>query len=956
MAESKITLYTRAIGFEAEKLFMIEDIESYLTEKEPNAPTTTIQYQKIELKKYIKVILDEVYSEPLKANNYVYCKIENLDNPYKYMYYWIKKLNWKSQNCIELDLILDTLNTFKIGTDYTFSPKTIIQRQHKDRMEYRNNASFHSDWFENWDYQVEPPFPPEADWHNYVNKDTYHVKFNLFREPQNQGYDYLEFFNSNHQFLLFYLTIIEKSSGKVVLPNYKCRNVSVINDEDGDEVALYLNENNIFRFKNVGNANADYDFYIQVDGNAWDGFICDDAQLTDDIFYYESDFFQKSSYGMNELCEGTMRFIRKVDLLDEQLNPQLYGKFDKKLEDSVSRNTGWNIVYDTETTGDVSRVIGNLIPDDAISVNVASLGLSGNQITPDLLSEGYFYHILLKNITDHSHPSDPYFNNPVAYGRTNFTLDDGSPLPYDSDYDEVFLELQKIGNKIFGSVVEFKSDGNAYFSVVRGLSFTTSYLTYTGSETSITYGRDNNQYANTTTAMSSMSRNLCNGNSWGQNPTRLLNAYSDLQRYHSTMVRSIKIPYFPFNFNVDDEERPIITSDLLFRTSWKGLANSLAFNTENIEMDHHLIIDLTSPTNRLYIEDVESVTSETPHYTLNVYPQYYNEFIANYGYGLPPNRNDEYESKMLHSEFFYDKFTYDSFAYIYKFELIDIDNFVSKYHLASFDIDVWFHVTNTMNSRFAFEFTDFITSNHQEQDFDNWLIISRNNENVLFTTAYLQYLQSGYNYDVKNKEAQNTRNWILATGSIIGTIASAVSAVATGGASIPLAVGMAVSTVGTLTNAITTQGMNERSLQQKLDTLKIQSASVSGADDVDLMEKYGKNRLLHFTYETSERMQKLLKDLFYYYGYREQISGIPQLNTRTLFNYLKCEPLFDFTSLNITDDIENELKAIMRTGFTLIHKYTYKYLDDERIEKTKSYWDVDQTKENIEVSILPYLM
>ena len=37
--EALITLYTRAVGIEAEKLQMIEDSEDYLAIKEQNAPT-----------------------------------------------------------------------------------------------------------------------------------------------------------------------------------------------------------------------------------------------------------------------------------------------------------------------------------------------------------------------------------------------------------------------------------------------------------------------------------------------------------------------------------------------------------------------------------------------------------------------------------------------------------------------------------------------------------------------------------------------------------------------------------------------------------------------------------------------------------------------------------------------------------------------------------------------------
>ena len=44
----------------------------------------------------------------------------------------------------------------------------------------------------------------------------------------------------------------------------------------------------------------------------------------------------------------------------------------------------------------------------------------------------------------------------------------------------------------------------------------------------------------------------------------------------------------------------------------------------------------------------------------------------------------------------------------------------------------------------------------------------------------------------------------------------------------------------------------------------------------------------------------------------------------------------------MTQEIEDELKGIMRNGFTIIHKYN-------------NTWDIEQVKENWEVSMLPYL-
>ena len=76
------------------------------------------------------------------------------------------------------------------------------------------------------------------------------------------------------------------------------------------------------------------------------------------------------------------------------------------------------------------------------------------------------------------------------------------------------------------------------------------------------------------------------------------------------------------------------------------------------------------------------------------------------------------------------------------------------------------------------------------------------------------------------------------------------------------------------------------------------------------------------------------------------MTGIPNTNTRYWFNHLKCEPILEFTSINMTQEIEDELKGIMRNGFTIYHK---------RLVNSVATWDIDQVKENWEVSMLPYL-
>lgn len=947
--EATIKLYKRNIGIEAEKLQMVEDIALYLYRKDENPTTYTIQYQKIQLHLNAKIVLDQAYSLPLKADNYVYASILEGNHTY---YYFIKKINWKSQYACELEMIMDVLNTYKMGTDYTFSPKTIIKRQHKDRLKYFSHvySSFNDNDFSPWelDYDDEETYP----WHNYRDFGYYKIDpngFEVFEEPL--------WFAENGEQKEFLLWIKDKVNNKYILSKYRCKSAKVLraNFLVQDSIyALDLNEGeNIIFFANasssVGHVAEDYDFIIQILCNGNDKLIQNNVQ-------YTKTYFEIGKY-INALYYGTagdikQGFLRSIDLINEDLNPLLYGKKKETIHDEKTGQQSWNVVYDTTNEGEQTKIKGLLIPD--VATNVLMSGFSTNRITPDMLSEGEFYYILLNNIMEHG-ASNYYFNG-YAYGVDNFQKANGQAIPKstDSAFENVMLEIQKSGDMLLCSVILFETEngsgGTGYKKIKQGLSFSTPYLVYIGGQTSITYGK-------TTTfdldlaiddRLSAIPVSFCVGYQWTSSGELSLSPYSNLQKYHTTLVRSIKVPYMPFNFGQDGTTgKIIIDSRMSLLSSYKGLSNVLVFNTENIEMNNPLETSVVSP-----MENIKWPKANDED--LNAYPNLYN-FInvgTNNLANSIPDRNDKYESKMFHSEFLVDKIVYDSFAFAYKLELVDLDTYFENYSLESEnDIQIDFYFTNTMNSRFAFKFSDFKTIDKKEQDFDEWLMVARNNENVLYTSAYLQYLQSGYNYDVKNKEASNTRNWILATGSIIGTLAAGVSAVATGGATIPLAIGMATATAGTLTNAIVTQGQNERSLQQKIDGLKIQSANVSGADDVDLLQKYCSNKLIHFTYNVSDRMKKLLLDLFYYYGYKENITGVPNMTSRRFFNFLQCEPILEFSSINMSEEIEEELKKIMRTGFTYYHKaQVINKLANGRYH-SEVYWDINQEKENIEMDI-----
>ena len=122
---SKLTFYQCEIT--PEKNCVVDDLVGYLSSLTPLV-VENFQYIKLDLDLYIKVNSSQVN---VPKFNYNYVSVKNEDVNKVYYYFIIGSPTWISQNTIQLQLSLDTLNTFK--NDLIWTNKTNITRQHKDR-------------------------------------------------------------------------------------------------------------------------------------------------------------------------------------------------------------------------------------------------------------------------------------------------------------------------------------------------------------------------------------------------------------------------------------------------------------------------------------------------------------------------------------------------------------------------------------------------------------------------------------------------------------------------------------------------------------------------------------------------------------------------------------------------------------------------------------------------------
>lgn len=276
-------------------------------------------------------------------------------------------------------------------------------------------------------------------------------------------------------------------------------------------------------------------------------------------------------------------------------------------------------------------------------------------------------------------------------------------------------------------------------------------------------------------------------------------------------------------------------------------------------------------------------------------------------------RNLLFESKLYTSEFYYKKATYDSFSFIFELEN------VKEIPQNTINNKVFYKVTSTINSRFMFRFDDY-NLKYAPEDYSNVLVIARNNEVTIYNNAYVNYVRTGYNYDVKARDrsnAQTIANFALSLAPTPGLTKTGKFNIAK---TIQSVYGNSFSVAQNINNTINTIEANNDSFNRKQSEMQAQATSVYGSDDLDLMNAYtGVGKMKLYTYICTDEVRELVGNLFYYTGYTANRFGLPNIDNRTYFDYFAIDPIFKYTGI-LTTDLLNELIAKMKEGVTIIHK------------------------------------
>ena len=802
-----------------QNLFIVEDIEAYLATK--SYKQVTLQYIKNELELGITLDNAQVNAQP-KDNIFRYVSIQNTGETSIY-YYFVKNVIWRSKSAIRIELVMDVLNTFKEGVNYTFKENTKITREHKDRFVKKSLGTLYrcDGTIDNYDFEP------------HVG-DILYVNLNALGEVD--AVVELIDFSLPSEWFLFSIRSGSLSEGRMNLFNNE-------RYEDADVIEFYA---------------------IHVNTEA-----------------------------------AEEQVFRNIDYVDENINPILQngnaqGNLIQHEKSPLRQN--WYLLYRNQndpSPDDLSNPVECfLIPQNPSKVN--SGVITDGRIRADFIEEGKFY----------------YFG---VYSGQSYTLSNGVVISYSGSYPrDAYLCIAKSGNKLSVTIIEYLSVSTtgvrAYYDDLEYVSVASLPVTYRKSSVFIPVNDSFTPSGEVLTFNNTADYNTIDG-------------IESVDRSDPKNIKLIKLPYCPYDFSVNEDT--ILTRDDL-NWDYVSISQTLLGNIRVLQLQslntklNTSFLTNNHPLENLYVGELSEIAPE-------VNDKRYS--IGNLA-----------DSKLFHSEFYKPTYVYDSFTYIMQLEKVDTSSYETESDVQSFYI--CFDMTSTINSKFMFSYPSF-TLRNAESNFANVMPVARNNEEVLYNVAYISYIKTGYNYDIKNKNIQNTSNYI-GLGLSAASIGASLLA-----PTVPLKVAGIVASFVSLSmsikNTIVSTMQNENSIKQKLNQTANQTASVQGSDDVDLMSVYAENRLKYYVYQPNAIMRNLLNDLFFYAGYRSERMGLPNHETRVNFDYLECDAVFENLG-SIPNDCLEQLVSAFKTGVTYLHKSAR---TDMKVK-----WDFRQEYENWERSLL----
>ena len=463
-----------------------------------------------------------------------------------------------------------------------------------------------------------------------------------------------------------------------------------------------------------------------------------------------------------------------------------------------------------------------------------------------------------------------------------------------------------------------------------------------------------------------------------------LSSIADIDRTDSKLIRIVELPYAPFNLVPMPNNVYALPKDWTVDNGKLKLTNVANASFENNDIVPQKIDAFTDAL------AVDMINFSNPSAL----------------------RDDKLETKRYNSSFHIEKLAYDSFSVAMPLERLTVNpNASEEDEVVHAKITFYPSADFGSNRLFKLEPPEAYTWKHIT-DYEQYRFCSRNNELPIFSSNYITYRRTGYNYD-KKINSLNTASQVLGVIGEVGGIGGNFSSFAlnmalnrptnmnswitgnarrdfdyalehgieitnwfdmirtTKGQDIPVGldayndavrrnqlnnarvgqikgfniaslIGRSVSSVASIASGIVNIVSSQEAYKKNLATIAAQSAQVSGANDLSLLNVYNGQTAHWVIYDILPEVKAKIKDLFYYCGYNAGgARQKPNFNSRVDFNYVQCSP--DYGPLHQLDrSIVDDATSRWNVGATILHHVA---------SRTAAPWDFEQKYTNYEVNL-----
>ena len=590
--------------------------------------------------------------------------------------------------------------------------------------------------------------------------------------------------------------------------------------------------------------------------------------------------------------------FKLIDLKSEEISVPLYRNEndDKVLNDGLGEiGLSWALYYANSSNQQNAPIDCFLVPESPINVKYQTS--NGEIVVGDIPSGSYLMFFADYNYSDIS----------IDVGGVIYTPETqiGEPWQIVVDYCKVIAILNDNGtlkvyncrfNKGYVREVSLISSNPNYIRIQNSPNSVRCYQTSSLPTTDQVFNNEMYvySYANKTLTFGTLSTGVVYG-------------ANSIDKTLSTNIKIINLPYSP-------TETSLYNGEFTIDSCWK----------------------YDSTHKRLKLNDFSKrFVSEINTNVLDIYNKIYQETYDWSGKRNGLAKRFIKDPKLLHSDFYRPKFVYDSFTKTFPLEQLNISKNIMTTRKQRY-MTFKFVMSRNIVSKFLFEF-DYIWNNTNE-DYPNVVAVARNNEEVLYNSQYLDYIRTGYNYDLKAKERQEVTAGVGIGLNALALAASIGVSFIPGGQAIGVgsAIASGIGLVSQLVSYAKNTAQAEENIQRKLQESQRQSISVLNADDYDLLYEYSLNKAKMCYYSVSSSMEKILDDLFYYGGYVCNEQKVPNINTRYWFNYLQAILILN-DSNNLTEEIKNDIKEKFDNGVTFLHYRNNKFDFAQEMENFEIY-------------------